>query len=83
MLRAAEVDVCGHRGLDRLDSGGRVLNADTAGGGKAVVMEERVLLLVLRACAMFQDHDGAVKACCMLMRVGVQCALTGGGPKVR
>lgn len=83
LLRAAEVDVCGLKEIDSLDTGGRELDIDTAGGGRAIVMEEGVLLLVLRACAMFQDHDGVVKACCMLMRVGVQCSLSGGEPKVR
>lgn len=83
LLRAAEVDVCGYKEIDRLDTGGGVLGIDTAGGGRAVVMEEGVLLLILRACAMFHDHDGVVKACCMLMRVGVQCSLSGEKPKVR
>eukprot|EP00752_Nemacystus_decipiens_P007273 g6510.t1 len=81
LLRAAEVDVCGHTEVDCLDTGGRVMDTDTAGGGKAIVMEEGVLLLILRACAMFQNHDGVVKACCMLMRVSVQCSLSGGAPK--
>lgn len=84
LLRAAEVEVCGHKEIGSLDTGGRVLDIDTAGGGRTVVMEEGVLLLILRACAVFQDHDGVVKACCMLMRVGVQCSLSGGGgSKVR
>lgn len=83
LLRAAEVDVCGYKDVDYLDTGGRVLDIDTAGGGRAVVMEGSVLLLILKACAMFQDHDEVVKACCMLMRVGVQCSLSGGEPKVR
>lgn len=83
LLRAVEVDVCCHREIDSLDTGGRVLDIDTVGGGRAVAMEEGVLLLVLKACAMFQDHEGVVKACCMLMRVGVQCSLNGGGTKVR
>lgn len=84
LLRAAEVDVCGHMETDTLDAGGgRVLDSDNADGGRAVLMKDCVLLLILRTCAMFQDHDGVVKACCMLMRVGVQCSLSDGGPKVR
>lgn len=84
LLRAAEVDIFGHSKTDSLDTGGVELDIDTAvGGGRAVVMVEGVLLLVLRACAMFQDHNEVVKACCMLMRIGVQCSLYGGGSKVK
>ncbi|CAB1112283.1 unnamed protein product [Ectocarpus sp. CCAP 1310/34] len=76
LLRAAEVDLCGHSSTNRLQT---ELDMDTVGGGRAVVMEEGVLLLVLKACARFQDHGDVVKICCMLMRVGVMCALHGAG----
>ncbi|CBN77147.1 expressed unknown protein [Ectocarpus siliculosus] len=76
LLRAAEVDLCGHNGTHRLQT---ELDVDTVGGGRAVVMEEGVLLLILKACAKFQDHGDVVKICCMLMRVGVMCALHGEG----
>lgn len=83
LLRAAEVDVCVLSEIDSLEASGQDLDIDTAGAGRAVVMEEGVVLLILRACAMFQYHDGVVKACCMLMRVGVMCSLGGGGSEVR
>ena len=80
LLRAAEVDLCGHGSTNRLQT---ELDMDTVGGGRAVVMEEGVLLLVLNACAKFEDHGDVVKICCMLMRVGVMCALHGEGAEVR
>ncbi|CAM9137443.1 unnamed protein product [Ectocarpus sp. 13 AM-2016] len=76
LLRAAEVDLCGHSSTNRLPT---ELERDTVGGGRAVVMEESVLLLLLKACVKFQDHGDVVKICCMLMRVGVMCALHGAG----
>lgn len=79
-LRAAEVDLCGHSSTTRLQT---ELDMDSVGGGRAVVMEAGVLLLVLQACAKFQDHGDVVKICCMLMRVGVMCALHGEGVEVR
>lgn len=80
LLRAAEVGLCGHSSTNRLQT---ALDMDTVGGGRAVVMEEGVPLLLLKACAKFQDHGDVVKICCMLMRVGVMCALHGEGFEVR
>lgn len=78
LLRAAEVDIIGHSKTDI------VWNIDPGvGGGRAVAMERGVLLLVLRVCATFQHHSEVIKACCLLMRIGVQCSLHGGGSKVK
>ncbi len=83
LLRAVEVDVCGRgSNTDDLDAAGRVASINAEREGQAMVMEEGVLSLVLRACSVFQNQAEVVKACCMLMRVGVQCSLPCGGTEV-
>ncbi|CAM9102946.1 unnamed protein product [Scytosiphon promiscuus] len=81
LLRAAEVDLCGDGNTGSPEPSAAQLHIDPAGGGRAVMMEQRVLVLVLRACSTFQHQGDAVKACCMLMRAGVRCSLHGGGPE--
>lgn len=72
LLRAAEVDLCGDGDTGSPEPSGTQLHIEPAGGGRAVVKEEGVLVLILRACKMFQDRGEVVKACCMLMRAGVR-----------
>ncbi|CAM9116501.1 unnamed protein product, partial [Hapterophycus canaliculatus] len=81
LLRATEVDLCGDGDKDNPEPGSHQLHVDTAGRGREVVKGKGVLLLALQACNMFQDRGEVVKACCMLMRVGVSCSLQDGGPK--
>ena len=83
LLRAVEVDVCGRSNTDGLDMVSGVPCIDEGREGQAAVMEEGVLSLVLRACSVFQNQADVVKACCMLMRVSVQCSLRGGWAQVR
>jgi len=75
--------VCG-RGSDTdgLNAAGTAASIDAEREGQAVVVEEGVLSLVLRACSVFQNQAEVVKACCMLMKVGVQCSLRCGGAEV-
>lgn len=83
LLRAVEIDVCGRgNNAEGLDATGRAASMDAEREGQTVVTEEGVLSLVLRACSVFENQAEVVKACCMLMRVGVQCSLRCGGAEV-
>lgn len=78
LLRAAEIDT-----VDGSTTGILWDIGTGVGGGRAVAMVKGVLLLILRACEMFQDQSEVVKACCVLMRVGAQCSLHDGGSEVK
>lgn len=71
LLRAVEVDACGQK-ADTPDTGGTASDCSKGLGARGVATEKGVLLLVLKACDVFNAHAQVVTTCCMLMRIGVR-----------
>ncbi|CAM9265082.1 unnamed protein product, partial [Laminaria digitata] len=71
LLRAVEVDACGQK-ADTPDTGGTASDCSKGLGARGVATEKGVLLLVLKACDVFNAQAQVVTTCCMLMRIGVR-----------
>lgn len=71
LLRAVEVDACGQK-ADAPDTGEAPSDCRQGLGARGVATEKGVLLLVLKACDVFNAQAQVVTTCCMLMRIGVR-----------
>lgn len=77
LLRTAEVEKIDSADISAV-SYNHTINArnedSNVQGGRPVMTQDTVLLLVLQACEMFTDRHEVVTACCMLMTLGARLA---------
>lgn len=74
LLSAAKVDKfdAADVGVGHNNTTNAWYESSDAEGGRLVLAEEAVLLLVLQACEVFRGRHEVVTACCMLMTLGAR-----------